>query len=706
MNASQQGQTASDAPDLPEPVASEQSLFFNQELSWLQFNLRVLEEALYKETPLLERVRFLSIFANNLDEFFMVRVSGLRGQLTGGVFQSPPDGMTPAQQLMAIREILTGQLAQIANCWSTDLMPKLREQNINVLEYSELNPEQATALREYFAREVFPVLTPLAFDPAHPFPHISNLSLNLAVVVKDSRGREGFARLKVADGLPRLVPVPGQGNFEASMDPGAPDIGGNFVWIEDIVAANLDMLFPGVEIDDAYFFRITRDADFDMKEDVSDLLTNIEELIEMRHWGAVVRLELDHETPDRIRDILMRNLDLTPDQVYLSKEHLGFADIAELCRIDRPDLKYTPHIPHVPDSLANRTSIFDAIPDEGIILYHPYDSFMPVVDLIREAANDPQVLAIKQTLYRVGANTPIVDALKEARQNGKQVAVLLEIQARFDEENNIAWARQLEDDGVHVVYGVMGLKTHAKMSMVVRREADGLRRYVHLSTGNYNTVTSRIYTDISYLTKDPDICADVGEVFNSLTGFSSQNRFRKLLVAPSMLREEIISRIDREISRHREHGDGYIAMKMNALVDRASIYALYRASQAGVKIDLQVRGMCCLRPGVPGLSETITVTSIVGRFLEHARIYYFRNGGDEELFLDSISHRVAAVARTHPARDPGGPPQGHRPGPQAPPGRQLHARRCQRDRALELAGVDDGKLAGWHIARKGDTRET
>jgi polyphosphate kinase len=636
MNASQQSRITTEATNLPQAPEGEHALFFNQELSWLQFNLRVLEEGLRTDTPLLERVRFLSIFSNNLDEFFMVRVSGLRGQLTGGVLESPPDGMTPAQQLMAIREILTGQLSQVANCWATDLTPKLREQNINVLHYKELNTEQTTALREYFAREVFPVLTPLAFDPAHPFPHISNLSLNLAVVVNDANGHEGFARLKVPDGLPRLIPVPGQGTFEASILPGGTEIGGNFVWMEDIVSANLDMLFPGIEVVDAYPFRITRDADFDMKDDgASDLLANIEELIEMRHWGAVVRLELDHETPDRIRDILMRNLDLTPDQVYLSKEHLGFANLSELCRIDRPDLKYPPHIPYVPENIANRSSMFDLITEEGMLLYHPYDSFMPVVDLIREAANDPQVLAIKQTLYRVGANTPIVDALKEARQNGKQVAVLLELQARFDEENNIAWARQLEDEGVHVVYGVLGLKTHAKMCLIVRREADGLRRYVHLSTGNYNTVTSRLYTDISFLSKEPELTADVGEVFNSLTGFSSQEHFRKLLVAPRSLRSEILARIDRETKRQQEQGDGYIAMKMNSLVDKACIYALYRASQAGVKVDLQVRGMCCLRPGVPGLSETIDVTSIVGRFLEHARIYYFRNGGNEELLLGS-----------------------------------------------------------------------
>lgn len=588
------------------------------------------------ELPLLERVRFVSIYANNLDEFFMVRVSGLRGQLAGGVLEHPPDGMTPAQQLMAIRETLTDHLRLIADCWAQDLRPRLESEGIHVLTYASLNDAQKTALREYFGREVFPVLTPLAFDPAHPFPHISNLSLNLAVVVNDRRGKEGFARVKVADGLPRLVPVPGEGSFEASVQPGATAVGGNFVWIEDILIANLDMLFPGLEVLAAYPFRITRDADFEMKDDgAADLLANIEELIELRHWGAVVRLELDQTTPDRIRDILMRNLELSPDQVYLSREHLGFANLAELTRIDRPDLKYAPHIPVVPGSIASRSSLFDVIPPTGLLLYHPYDSFVPVVDFIREAANDPQVLAIKQTLYRVGINSPIVDALKEARQNGKQVAVLLEIQARFDEENNIAWARALEEEGVHVVYGVLGLKTHAKMSMVVRREANGLRRYVHMGTGNYNTVTSRLYTDFSFFTADEDIGADVGEVFNALTGFSSQEKFRKLLVAPSSVRKGIIQRIDREAELHRQNGGGYLAFKMNALVDKESIDALYRASQTGVRIDLQVRGMCCLRPGVPDLSETINVTSIVGRFLEHTRLFYFRNGGDEELYLGS-----------------------------------------------------------------------
>jgi len=616
-------------PGQPEPQ------FFNMELSWLRFNQRVLEEALRPDTPLLERVRFLAIYANNLDEFFMVRISGLVGQLSGGAVETPPDGMTPLQQLMAVREDLTGRLKEAEELWRDDLLPKLWHEGIRIFPYEELNDRQRRALHDFFAREVFPVLTPLAFDPAHPFPHISNLSLNLAVVVKDDSGRENFARLKVADVFPRLVPIPGEGAVEVPGDLAAP-AGGNFVWLEDLVAANLEMLFPGLEVEAAYPFRITRDADFDIKDEGAlDLLSNIEQLIELRQWGNVIRLEIDQRTPERIREILMRNLELSPYQVYQSQEHLGFADLMELTRIDLPVLKFPPFVPNVPAALTRKENVFDLITEDGILLYHPYDSFTPVVELIREAANDPNVLAIKQTLYRVGANSPIVDALMEARQHGKQVAVLLELQARFDEEHNIAWARALEDEGVHVVYGVVGLKTHAKMSMVVRREADGLKRYVHLGTGNYNTVTSRIYTDLSYFTCDETIGADVADLFNSLTGYARKESFRKLLVAPGNLRHEVIERIKREVRRHREHGDGYLAFKMNALVDKKCILALYEASQEGVKIDLQVRGMCCLKPGIPGLSETITVTSIVGRFLEHARIYYFLNGGKEEVLLGS-----------------------------------------------------------------------
>jgi polyphosphate kinase len=617
----------------PSPVEPQ---YLNRELSWLQFNQRVLEEALKSETPLLERVRFLAIFTNNLDEFFMVRISGLFGQLSGGAVEVPPDGLTPLQQILALRESLTDDLARAEVCWRNELLPELIAQKIRLCEYIELNKRQTQALRDYYTREVFPVLTPLAFDPSHPFPHISNLSLNLAVVVNDEKGKESFARVKVPDSLPRLVPIPGEGTIGVLDDIETPGAGGNFVWLEELIAANLDTLFPGLEIVDAYSFRITRDADFDVKDEGTlDLLTNLEQLVELRQWGSVIRMELDQRTPDRIRGILMRNLELAPYQVYQTTEHLGFASLMELTRIDRPELKFPPFVPNVPSALTRKESIFDLITDEGLLLYHPYDSFAPVVEFIREAANDPNVLAIKQTLYRVGSNSPIVEALTEARQNGKQVAVLLELQARFDEESNIAWARALEDEGVHVVYGVLGLKTHAKMTMVVRREDAGLRRYVHLSTGNYNTVTSRIYTDLSYFTCNQEIVADVADLFNALTGYSRQESFTRLLVAPGSLRPRMLELIEREAKRQRSHGDGYLLFKMNSLVDKECIAALCRASQAGVRIDLQIRGMCCLKPGVPGLSDNIRVTSIVGRFLEHARIYYFRNGGADEILVGS-----------------------------------------------------------------------
>jgi polyphosphate kinase len=621
---------------LATPVADldDPRLYINQELSWLKFNDRVLDEARNQSLPLLERVRFLSIYANNLDEFFMVRVSGLRDQAAGGVVEIAPDGMSPTQQLAAIRQALGDQLTTMQYLWHKDLVPRLADAGIRICMWRDLDSQQRESLRGFFAEEIFPVLTPLAFDPAHPFPHISNLSLNLAVVVHDPVQGERFARVKVPDTFPRLIPIV-DGVMAAA--PNISEIArGQFVWLEELVASNLDMLFPGLNVTASYAFRITRDADLDVKDiEASDLLNNIEEMVELRQWGSVVRMEIDESTPQRIVDVLTKNLDIHPDQVYTSREHLGLANLTELPQLDRPELKFTPYVPKLPAALGTKESIFDRIRSEPQLLYHPYDSFIPVVDFIREAANDPSVLAIKQTLYRVGANSPIVDALMEARQNGKQVAVLLEIQARFDEENNIAWARALEDEGVHVVYGVLGLKTHAKMCMVVRRESDGLQRYVHLGTGNYNTVTSRIYTDVSFFSNDPDIGADVSDLFNALTGYSRQNQFRKLLVAPGSLRRQILDRIKREVTRHKEHGDGYIAFKMNALVDKQCIKALYEASQAGVKVDLQVRGICCLLPGQPGVSDNIIVTSIVGRFLEHARIYYFRNGGDDEVLLGS-----------------------------------------------------------------------
>jgi polyphosphate kinase len=625
--------------DLGQPA-----LYLNRELSWLRFNERVLEEALDPQNPLLERVNFLTIFHGNLDEFFMVRVSGLQQQRFTGVLERPPDGMTPADQLSAIREQLLPLLARADACWSEDLQPGLEQAGVRIANYGELAAARQAALRRRFEDEIFPVLTPLAFDPGHPFPHISNRSINLAVVVRDPESGEKFARLKVPANFPRLLQVPEEPGVAAST-------GATLVWIEEVVAANLDRLFPGVDILDSFPFRVTRNADFEIEEDeAADLLTAMAEVVERRFFGSAIRLEIDGAMPSRIRDILVENLDLEPSQVYTTSGPIGFTEIGDLRRLDRPDLRYPPFQPAVPAAFGGGRSVFDVVARRDVLLYHPYDSFAPVVSFVRQAASDPDVLAIKQTLYRVGPNSPIVESLMEARENGKQVSALVELKARFDEESNIEWARALEEAGVHVVYGVLGLKTHAKMCLVVRRERDRLRRYVHLSTGNYNAVTARIYGDLGFFTCDPDIAEDVSDLFNALTGYSRKRQYRKLLVAPVNMRDEILLRIDREIESHRRVGGGRLVFKINALVDQPCIQALYRAAQAGVRVDLQVRGICCLRPGVPGLSDGITVTSVVGRFLEHARILYFANGGREELFMGSadlmprnLVHRVEAL---------------------------------------------------------------
>jgi polyphosphate kinase len=513
----------------------------------------------------------------------------------------------------------------------------LRQAGIQVLNYNELKGKQRRLLRHYFGREIFPVLTPLAFDPGHPFPHISNLSMNLAVVIKDPLQGERFARLKVPGNFPRLLHIPSEEKADVYEHLGLEEVkSNNFVWMEQVVTANLDLLFPGLEIVAAYPFRVTRDADQEIEEDeAADLLSTIEESVRMRHFGSAVRLEVDNDMPGRVRDTLVNNLGLAPYQVHTIDGPIGLADLMELMRVDRPDLKDAPFQPVIPPPLATEENIFSVLKRRNVLLYHPYDSFTPVVEFLHSAARDPDVLAIKQTLYRVGPDSPIVDALMEARENGKQVAVLVELKARFDEANNIVWARALERAGVHVVYGLLGLKTHAKICLVVRRERGGITRYVHLATGNYNDATARIYTDIGYFTCDPTIGAEASRLFNALTGYTGEDKYDKLLVAPRMMRQQLLDRIDREIERQRAFGDGYLAFKMNALVDEPCIQALYRASQAGVKIDLQVRGICCLRPGLPGVSDNIKVTSIVGRFLEHTRIYYFRNGGDEEVLLGS-----------------------------------------------------------------------
>ena len=619
------------------PNLNHRTYYINRELSWLRFNERVLEEALNPNKPLLERAKFLSIFSSNLDEFFMIRVSGLRGQLAGGVLEAPADGMTPAEQLASIRQQLEPMLATLADCWENDIQPQLAEEGTQVVHYDSLKKKQRKQLRAHFKSEIFPALTPLAFDPGHPFPHISNLSVNLAVVVNDPIYGERFARIKVPGSLSRLRRVPSV-ESETEFETGGLEPAGaaRFVWLEEVVAANLDLLFPGLDVVASFPFRVTRDADFEIEEDEgSDLLAAMLEVVGQRHFGSAVRLEVDTRMPERIRKILISNLEISPYQVYATDGPLGLAALQELMKIDRPELKDAPFLAAVPTVLTSDENIFSILRDRNLLLYHPYDSFNPVVDFIRAASQDPDVMAIKQTLYRTGPNSPVVEALMEARENGKQVSAMVELKARFDEENNIEWARALERAGVHVVYGLLGVKIHAKMSLVVRREPDGIMRYVHLATGNYNPVTARVYADIGYFTTDNAIASDVSDLFNALTGYSRKSDYRKLLVSPVNMRKQILARIEREIACHEREGDGYIAIKVNSLVDKASIKALYEASMAGVKIDLQVRGICCLRPGVPRVSENIRVTSVVGRFLEHSRIFYFRNGGDEELLVGS-----------------------------------------------------------------------
>jgi polyphosphate kinase len=615
------------------------SPYFNRELSWLSFNQRVLEEAFDERNPLLERIKFVAIFASNLDEFFMIRVSGLKQQIAAGVQKLSPDGLTPSEQFVAIHRVLVPILEQKRHLLLDELVPKLAEEGIYILNYDQLNPSQCETVRDYFEQRIFPVLTPLAIDPSHPFPHISNLSLNLAVVLCEhgngQSDNELFARVKVPEVLPRLVPLPRE-LAESSADDQPAERRYHFVWLEQIIAAHLSALFPGMEVKEVYPFRIIRNADMEIEEDeADDLLRTIEQGVRQRRFGEVVRMSIDETMTDRVRDLLMNNLKLSTEDVYTMRGPLALGNLMSLMKLDRPDLKDTPIYPGVPITLRGQMDLFEAIRQQDIVLHHPYDSFAPVIDFIETAAKDPDVLAIKQTLYRVGSNSPIVQALMHAREQNKQVTVLVELKARFDEENNIIWARALERAGVHVVYGLLGLKTHAKLALVVRREGDGIERYVHLGTGNYNASTARLYTDLGMLTCRPDIGADVSELFNSLTGYSRQRDYRKLFVAPVTLRKQVLNLIKEEIASHQLHGNGHLIFKMNSLIDPRIIDALYEASQAGVRVDLIVRGMCCLRPGVPGRSDNIHVRSIVGKFLEHNRIFYFHSGGAERLYMGS-----------------------------------------------------------------------
>ena len=620
--------------------------YINRELSWLEFNARVLHEARDERNPLLERVKFLTIFAGNLDEFFQVRVAGLRQQMQAGKSALSPDGRSPEEQLAAIRERVLELTADHSRI-SLDVRAALADEGIEIVDYGAI-PQHHETLRERFLEEIFPVLTPLAVDPGHPFPYISTLSLSIAVGLRDPEtGERRFARVKVPQILPRLIEI------EPS----------RFVLIDQVIEANLDALFLGMEILETHLFRVTRNADLAIEEDeADDLLMAIEEELRRRRFGEAVRLEVERSMPAMTRHLLLDGLGLRETDAYEVSGMLDLTGLSQLMDLDRPNLKMEPWTPVTPARLMppdedEPADVFAAIRAGDILVHHPYESFSASVErFIAQAADDPEVLTIKQTLYRTSGDSPIVQSLIRAAERGKQVVVLVEIKARFDEEANIIWARRLEQAGAHVVYGLVGLKTHSKVSLVVRREGSGLRRYVHIGTGNYNPRTARLYVDLGLLTCRPEIGADATDLFNVLTGLSRQRSFRRLLVAPHSLRSRFLQLVAREVEHARVGHEARIALKLNAVVDVPVIEALYEAAQAGVKIDLIVRGACGLQPGIGGLSENVRVRSIIGEFLEHSRIWGFSNGGDAEWYIGSadlmdrnLDRRVEAVV---PVEDP------------------------------------------------------
>ena len=623
------GTGSQDVADLP-PLRADR--FLDREISWLAFNERVLELAEDPAQPLLERVRYLAIFASNLDEFFMVRVAGLKRRIATGLAVTAASGLSPRQVLEAISVRAHDLAARHARVFAEQVQPELATQGITLVRWEELGEAEQDRLRKFFRKQIFPVLTPLAVDPAHPFPYISGLSLNLAVVVVNpATGKEHFARVKVPPLLPRYIAVDARGRPSASAAQAPTDRGPmSFVPVEDVISQHLDQLFPGMEVREHHTFRVTRNEDVEVEEDdAENLLQAMEKELLRRRFGPPVRLEIADTISPRIRQLLVRELGVAEDEVYelpAPLDHTGLNLVADL---DRADLQYPRFVPTTHRFLAEvesatPTDVFAAIRARDILLHHPYDSFSTSVQtFLEQAAADPRVLAIKQTLYRTSGDSPIVDALIDAAEAGKQVLALVEIKARFDEQANIEWARKLEQAGVHVVYGIVGLKTHAKLSLVVRQESDGLRRYCHVGTGNYNPKTARLYTDLGLLTADPDVGQDLTRLFNQLSGYAPKSRFHRLLVAPRSVRAGLVERIDREARAAREGRPAWIKIKVNSMVDEETIDALYRASQAGVAVDLCVRGICALRPGVPGLSETIRVRSILGRFLEHARVFAF-----------------------------------------------------------------------------------
>lgn len=645
-----------------EPLPNDR--FFDRELSWLKFNKRVLELAQDEDLPVIERASFAAIFANNLDEFFMVRVAGLKRRIDTGIAVTAASGLSPRQQLRAISEQAHRLQDEHAHYMIDHILPDLAKEQIVLLSWDKLTAAEQERLSRYYRQQVFPVLTPLAVDPAHPFPYISGGSINLAVLVENpASGKSHFARVKIPGNLNRLVPV------DDMTDDDATNVRYGFITMENLIIAHLESLFPGMIIKEARSFRVTRNEDIDVEEDdAENLLNAMEKELLRRRFGPPIRLEISDETSPFLSQLLADQLRVSADEVYRLPAPLDATVLFELGGIDRPDLKYRSFVPTTNRQIAEVESsraqdIFAAIRERDILLHHPYDSFSTSVQaFLAQAAADPKVLAIKQTLYRTSSNSPIIDALIDAAHAGKQVLALVEIKARFDEDANIAWARKLERAGVHVVYGIVGLKTHCKLSLVVRQEADGLRRYCHVGTGNYNPKTARIYTDLGLLTCDPVVGQDMTRLFNQLSGYAPKSSFHRLLVAPRTVRSGLIQRIRREEDAARAGKEAWIKIKVNSIVDEKTIDALYRASQAGVKIDIVERGICALKPGVPGLSENIRVRSILGRFLEHSRIYAFANSdgpqigegpaagpevwiGSADLMHRNLDRRVEALVR-------------------------------------------------------------
>ncbi len=661
-------QATTDVPELELPELTPE-LYINRELSWLDFNERVLEEMEEESTPLLERVKFASIFSSNLDEFFMIRVAGVKRKVVANITEPGLDGRTPEEVHMAIHEKVQTLMARQANGVRKDLLPQLERVGVEIRHHHDLTEKEQEALEKVFEREVFPVLTPQAIDRGRRFPHVSNDSLNL-IVVLESKGESRFARVKVPALLPRFVPIPAtrpegeSGTVLAGVQPEEPGIL-RFTLLEQLIAAHMDRLFPGSRVVASYPFHLLRDSDVEPDEDDEEsvnLLEVMKETISQRPFGSTVRVDVDKSMPKAVRAWLVEQVGASAQDVYVVDGLLGFEDLMQLTGINRPDLKDVPVEPSTSfpwrdeEFIEEGKDIFDVIREHDFLLHHPYQSFAGVVDFINAASRDEHVVAIKQTLYRLGKNSPLIPALIQARDDDTQVAVLVELKARFDEENNIEWAQTLEKRGVHVAYGLAGLKTHSKLTMVVRREADGLRRYCHIGTGNYNAGTARIYEDLGLFTCNDEIADDVSDVFNVLTGYADQRDYSKLWVAPQAMRSKLFEAISREIEIHKQHGNGHIILKMNSLVDKDTIRALYAASQAGVKIDLIVRGICCLLPGKKGVSETISVRSLVGRYLEHSRVFYFANNGDGKVYFGSadamernFDHRVEVIT---PVEDP------------------------------------------------------